>query len=345
MKKIISIMLITLISIICFSTINSYATTLDNISIDVDKQIVRPGEEVKLTINFGEELSAYTFNISYDNKLFEYVSVDGGTATEEAKSMKVEFSAPATTPNPRQNMSIIFKAKSGLETSNPTELTVVGTNLKKASSSEFFDDITTPMVKNITVEPEYKDYTITFEPTDGIKKDEEKDMTLTFASSMGRFYEHARLIAIATTPEGATVKINAVNEEEKVTQDIIQSGWGDPQGYKIGGKDFSQVLKVKSLFNKEGEYKVTLKLIDRDNADSVIAEKQISFTVGSELNENIQNKPNTDTTGKVTNQTDTSTNKMPTALPKAGYNIYIPIAMLILGLISFSIYYNIKSKK
>ncbi len=342
MKKIISMMLIVLISIMCFSTINSYAATLDTINIDVNKQIVRPGEEVKLTINFGEALSEYTFNIAYDNKLFEYVSVDGGTATVDGETMKVVFS-DAT--NARQNMSIIFKAKSGLETSNPTELTVVGTNLKKSGSTENFDDITTPMVKNVTVEPEYKDYTITFEPTEGIKKDEEKDMTLTFASSMGRFYEHARLIAIATTPEGATVKINAVNEQEKVTQDIIQSGWGDPQGYKIGGKDFSQVLKVKTIFNKEGEYKITFKLIDRDNADSVIAEKQFNFTIGSELDGTSQNKPNTDTVGKVTNQTQTATNKMPTSLPKAGYNIYIPIAMLILGLISFSVYYNIKSKK
>ena len=41
------------------------------------------------------------------------------------------------------------------------------------------------------------------------------------------------------------------NNEENVKQDIIQSGWGNPQGYEIGGKDFSQVLNLKAIFSLE----------------------------------------------------------------------------------------------
>ena len=96
---------------------------------------------------------------------------------------------------------------------------------------------------------------------------------------MGRYYEHARLIAEATTPVDASVKLTGTAADTQTTQDIIQSGWGDPQGYKIGGKDVSQVLNVKGLFSDKGEYTVTLKLIDRDNSDTVIAQKEFKFTV------------------------------------------------------------------
>ena len=61
--------------------------------------------------------------------------------------------------------------------------------------------------------------------------------------------------------------------------DIKDSGWGDAQGYKIGGKNVSQTLQTKAIFSKAGDCKITLKLIDRDNSDSIIAEKVFSFSV------------------------------------------------------------------
>lgn len=64
-------------------------------------------------------------------------------------------------------------------------------------------------------------------------------MTLSYSSPMGRYYEHARLIAEATTPSDANVQLLAT-DESSLEHDIIDSGWGDAQGYKIGGKDVSQ---------------------------------------------------------------------------------------------------------
>ena len=173
---------------------------------------------------------------------------------------------------------------------------------------------------------------------------------------MGRYYEHARLIAEATTPEGGNVKLTAIEATTRAEEDIIQSGWGNPQGYKIGGKDFSQVLNVQALFTKAGNYTITLKLIDRDNSDSVIAQKQFSFTANEETTEIVppeeepetpQQPGQTETPKEPTKQPTTSnqqttTQQKPTTLPKTGENIYLPIAVLLISLASAIVYYNKK---
>ena len=229
MKKTISLIITTLIIVTLLLTVKSYAASLDTVKFDVNKTVVRPGEEVKVTIDFGKQLGAYTVDVNYDNNIFEYVSVDGGTANDTTDKVKVTFHDATGGTNPRESMSIIFKAKEGITTSNPTELTATAEGLANADASETYDDITTPLVKNLTVEPEYKDYQITLEHTGNIEKDVEKDMKLTYSSAMGRYYEHARLIAEATTPKDASVKLLATDGVTKAETDIIQSGWGDPQ--------------------------------------------------------------------------------------------------------------------
>lgn len=199
-------------------------------------------------------------------------------------------------------------------------------------------------------------------------------MVLSYSSSMGRFYEKARLIAEATSPSGANVNLIG-NDEYGGEEDIIQSGWGDPQGYEIGGKDVSQVLNVKALFTDVGDYTITFKLIDRDNSNSIIAEKAFSFTViEKSAQENTSETENSnDVTGNVENTTDNNipaesekeeimaetentkveeTEKnnienevMPISLPKTGNNIYILVSILVIGLVSFAIYYNRKNDK
>lgn len=343
MKKITSITLLLILCMTLFSTINSYAATLDTINIETDKTTIKPGEEVKLTINFGTKLGAYTFDIAYDNRIFDFVSTDGGTSNNITNKVKVVFFDSTGGNNPRQNMSIIFKAKEDIITSNPTELTVVGEGIANQDASIRYDDITTPIVKNITVEPEYLDYDINLSYTGEIVKLEEKDMTLSFSSKMGRFFEHARLIAEATTPEGATVKLTGINNQENVTQDIIQSGWGDPQGYEIGGKNFSQVLNLKALFSSEGNYTITLKLIDRDNSDSIISEKQYKFNVQNQV---ITNQNGNTLVGAIKNTSTTNTQtQLPSSLPKTGLNIYVPIVIAIIFILGIAIYYNIENKK
>ena len=89
MKKIISIFaIVTLLTVLIF-TENSYAAGLDTIDVQTDKTTVRPGEEVKVTVQFGQDLGKYTFNVAYDNNIFDYVSAEGGTDNNTGDKVKV----------------------------------------------------------------------------------------------------------------------------------------------------------------------------------------------------------------------------------------------------------------
>lgn len=347
MKKTISLIITILMITMLLFTVKSYAVSLDTVKFDVDKTVVRPGEEVKATIDFGKQLGAYTVEVKYDNNIFEYVSVDGGTANDTTDKVKVTFHDSTGGTSPRENMIVTFKAKEGITTSNPTELTATAEGLSNSDASETYDDITTPLVKNLTVEPEYKDYQITLEHAGDIEKDVEKEMKLTYSSSMGRYYEHARLIAEATTPKDASVKLLATDGVTKAETDIIQSGWGDPQGYKIGGKDVLQTLNVRALFSEVGDYSITLKLIDRDNSDTVIAQKTFEYKVAErevtppeEETEQPTQKPDQTTTE--TKPNDTVKQETPNKLPKTGYNEYVIMSVVLFSVIGLGIYINKK---
>lgn len=354
MKKIISLIVIFTLATTMFLTGKVYAASLDRITVDVNKTTVRPGEDVTLTINFGQALGAYTFNISYDKNIFEYVSVNGGTANNTSDKVRVTFYDSTGGTSPRENMSIVFKAKADITTSNPTEFTVTGEGLANNDASVTYDDITTPMVKNITVEPEYQDYTINLAYTGEILVNQPKEMILSYSSPMGKYYEHARLIAEATTPEGASVQLKGINSTNQVTQDIIESGWGDPQGYSIGGKDVSQRLNVTGLFTKEGDYTITLKLIDRDNSDAIIAQNKFAYKIPNTTQKPAENEtpkeeePKEETPKEDEVKEDNKTEEKepekvkPNVLPKTGHNIYVPIIILIIALISGILYFKRK---
>lgn len=362
MKKLINLIILLSLLMTIFLAGNVYAAALDTIKIDVNKTTVRPGEEVKLTITFGQQLGAYTFDINYDNNIFEYISVDGGTANDTTDKVKVTFHDVTGGTNPRENMSIIFKAKEDITTSNPTELTVTGEGLANADASVTYDDITIPMVKNLTVEPEYQPYEINLEYTGNIIKEEEKEMKLAYSSSMGKYYEHARLIAEAKTPDGENVKLIGKDASTQADTDIIQHGWGEPQGYKIGGKDVKQILNLKAIFSGAGKYTITFKLIDRDNSDNVIAEKAYQFDVTEKQTTPVppqneqkppqteqtpppieQTPPPTETNPETTPDKEIQTENKPTTLPKTGYNIYVPIIAIIIFLSLIIVYYNRKN--
>lgn len=337
MKKIISLITILFLLTMLVFTTNCYAASLDTVSMEVNKTIVRPAEEVKVTIQFGQSLGAYTFDISYDNNIFEYVSVDGGTANNTGDKVKVTYYDSTGGSNPRSNMSVIFKAKSDITTSNPTEFTATAEGLANADASVTFDDITSPMVKNVTVEPQYVDYQFKLEYTGDIIKEEEKQMKISYVSSMGRYYEHARLIVEATTPAGANLKLIAT-DNSNIQHDIINSGWGDPQGEKIGGKNVSQVLNAKALFSQAGKYDITFKLIDRDNSDQVIASQKFSVTVKDEkTTEQTTQKPNN---GQQANDTNVNKDKTPTKLPQTGINVYIAVIASFMIVLTIYVYVN-----
>lgn len=348
MKKIISSIILLMIVFIIMFSVNSYAVLLDRVDVQVDKTTVRPGENVTVNINFGENLGAYTANISYDNKLFEYVSTEGGTANDQTDKVKVVYFDQTGGQNPRSNMSVTFKAKDDITTSNPTEFTVTLEGMANNNASITFDDITTPIVKNVVVEPEFLDYLLKLEYTGDVIENEAKDMKISYSSSSGKHYAKARLVLDATTPDGASVQLIGI-DNENLKHDIIQSGWGDSQGYEIGGKNFAQVLDVQGTFSKKGAYTITLKLIDRENSDTVIAQNTVNITV-SEKEEQVQKpeenvgeltpentKPQDQTTPEIQN-----TAKQPSKLPKTGTNIYIPLGMILFSLVGAVIVNNKK---
>lgn len=352
MKKIFGIFtLILVVSILIFS-VKSYAVLLDTIDVDLDKTTVRPGENVTVSINFGENLGAYTASIAYDNNIFEYVSSEGGTANDTTDKINVVYFDQTGGTSPRNNMSVTFKAKDAITSSNPTEFTVTLTGMANSDASITFDDITTPIIKNLVVEPEFFPYIINLDYTGDIIANEAKDMKLSYSSSKGKHYEKARLVAEATTPEGATVQLIGV-DEQSLRHDIIQSGWGDAQGFKIGGTNFLQVLNVQGTFSKPGNYGITLKLIDRENSDSIITEKAFTIAVAEKANEvapTEDEKTPTEPEKPVIPSTPTTTeNKVentatPTKLPKTGMNIYAPIMVLMVILLGVFIFNSRKNK-
>lgn len=154
MKKIFSIVLGTTIALMLVFSIKSEAASLSNISVTTEKQTIKPGENVVVTIEFGQSLGSYTFDIAYDNNIFEYVSATGGTANDTGSKVRVYYFDQTGGNSPRTDMSVTFKAKSSLTTSNPTNFLVTAEGLANADASVTYDDITTPIRKDVVVEPE-----------------------------------------------------------------------------------------------------------------------------------------------------------------------------------------------
>ena len=346
MKKIISILtILTLFLMLIFSNV-SFGAALDTINIEASKQTVRPDEIVTLNVDFGKPLAAYTINASYDNNIFDYVEAQGGEANNTGNKVIVTFHDATGGSSQRDNMNIKFRAKADITTSNPTEITFTlnGLGSVEGGTTVSYDDITTPIVKNLTVEPEYVNYTIKLDHTGEIVKQEEIPMTLSYSSPMGRYYEHARLVAQATTPNDGEVRLMAT-DTAGLEYDIIDSGWGDAQGYKIGGKNVSQTLQTKAIFSKAGDYKITLKLIDRDNSDSIIAEKVFSFSVLDEHTPVPPTETETENTPPKEEVKEENTKvETPKKLPKTGSNIYISAGIILVALAGLYIYYNQKTK-
>lgn len=362
MKKIVK--LFSIIFIMMFIGIFSNkvnALSLDAINIDTNKSIVNPGTEVTLTINFGKSLGAYTFDIAYDNSLLEFVSASDGTPSDQGTKVRVVYYDSSGGSNTKDSLTVTFKAKEGITTSNPTDLSVTAEGLANGDASEEYDDIVVPITKNITVEPDYKNYELDLQYSGNIVENEEKEITITTKSEMGRYYDHARLLAEVSTSTGGTVTLIGIDEQQ-AKHDLIQSGWGDPSGYKIGGK-VNQVLKFTGLFTKAGDYKITLKLIDRDTSDSSIVEKAFDIKVGEKqtsnnngnnnntvngggtvnnTNNNTNNNTINNPTNNVTNKTN-NTEKLPEELPKTGID-YISIGIIMTVLIISTIYV-IKNQK
>ena len=349
MKKIIYSIIIFTTMIISLLTIKVKAASLDAINIETNKVTVNPGEEVTLTIEFGKSLGAYTFDIAYDNKLLEFVSASDGTPNDMSTKVRIVYYDSSGGSNTKDSLTVVFKAKEGITTSNPTDLSITAEGLANGDASEQYDDIDVPITKNITVEPDYKDYELNLQYDGEIVKNQEKEVTITTSSEMGKYYDHARLIAEVTTQTGGTVTLIGIDEQQ-MKHDLIQSGWGDPSGYKIGGK-VNQVLKFTGLFTEAGDYQITLKLIDRDSSDASIVEKTFDIKVVEESTVEDEND-NTNTGNNTENTTDNTTNnteeqekaeELPKELPKTGINYTgIFIALIVLAILIYFTKYRKK---
>lgn len=114
---------------------------------------------------------------------------------------------------------------------------------------------------------------------------------------------------------------------------IAQTGyWGPDDGFAIPAT-VRNVTPVRTTFDQAGEYRITLSLINKENADAVITSKEIVMTVGEDVPVN-----NTVPANQVVE--NVLTNEIVEELPKTGASIpeLIAYGTAIVGLILFAIY-------
>lgn len=368
-KKIISILL--MLAFLFFTLqISSYASSipLPSLDVTVSETKIRPGENVTVNINFGESLGAYTFDVAYDNSIFEYVSSEGGTENDNGTRVRVTFYDSTGGTNPRTNMSVTFRAKSNIVTTNPTEFSITGEGLANANASQEYDDITIPVKKSVTVEPDYKDYTISLNYTGNVIANKEKTMELVTKSAMGKNYDNLKLTAevVSKPSDDATVKLIATTKTRQEI-DLIQEAWGETDGYELGGKDVKQVLNIAGTFSSEGSYKLKFTILDKDSGDTQIATQTVDVSVktetttgddneggsnvgentgGNENNNEIVNEGNNnEEVNEGNNNNQNVEEKVPETLPKTGMTKYgyIVTALAVLGT-SYIILQNTRKK-
>ncbi|MCL2341834.1 MAG: cohesin domain-containing protein [Firmicutes bacterium] len=277
-------------------------------AVTLDKTVVSPGQTVTITINMGQPLGAYTFDIDFDTALFDYVSSTGVTKDSVTAGVYTGLYVDSTGgSNPSSVMTVTFTAKA-VTASNPTQFSITASGLGSPDAKILYDDITTPIVKDVLVEPAYDPYVIAVSQPANIEANKETPIDVTISSAMGRNYDHLRLVAQVTTPAGATMKLLGTNSSG-VESDVILSGWGDPvTGFALGGGAVNQLYNFRGLFSANGTYTLKLDLIDRDHSDAVVATKTVTFTVGP-----IAAKP--------------------TKLPKTGSSFYLYAGVILVVLI------------
>lgn len=374
MKEKLRIFSITLFLVMFMFIQDTYAVSLNTFDVQISKNLVRPGEEVTVQVNFGEALKAYTVKIAYDDNIFDYVSSEGGTAVNTFDKIIMSYGDTEMPVEARGSVSVTFRAKSSLTTTNPTNFVVTSDNMKNADGSMTYDPITTGFTKDLIVEPEYEDYEIKLTHIDTIVKGKPIDMILSYSSAMGRPYAHARLVAEVAT-SGGTAQLLGTDQSDS-EHDIIQDGWGAVEGYEIGGKGVTQELHVRAIFSDIGDYTITLKLIDKENGDTVIAQRSFPFTaVDEQIQPNydivpmsieeaengtqeelsvrsvpefnhtegqVQARTQTQASETSTNITNETTQSAPNKLPKTGINVYIYGVLSLIALTAGYIYFNKK---
>lgn len=168
--------------------------------------------------------------------------------------------------------------------------------------------------------------------TGDLVKEQEKAMDMVLVgdgTSSG--YSKVRIKIEVAGP--STPKLLASDGGNEV--DLVTTGYfGDAAGFAVPAT-VRNVTPIRATFDKEGEYKITLSLIDKDNADAVLTTKEIVMTVA-------ENAPvNNTVANEVANLVENiPTNDTVEELPKTGASIPELIAYVtaIVGLVLFAMY-------
>lgn len=348
MKKLlsISIILLFILEVTSFATLQTPITNLNSLNITLNKEIVYPNEDIVLNIDFGQNLSEFEIDVAYDKNLFEYISVDNDAiVNDNGDILTISFPAMSSEISTLDKLNVTFKAEDDIVTTNPTDFKVTFENLKDENMRDIANP-NSPIEKELVVEPIYEDYKFNLSYDGIIYPNEEKEMTLVLKSGMGRNYSNTKIYASVLNPEGAEVKIVA-NDEENMEYNFLEEGWGGQTGEPIGGKNVVKEMDLRGIFSKEGNYEITFKVVDLNSSEYVIATDTFEIEVGDKL-ENIGNLSLYNTTGSVEGEVENIENNIaengvvsntvtteeskPTELPKAGIMIYyiiIPIAFFV----------------
>lgn len=123
--------------------------------------------------------------------------------------------------------------------------------------------------------------------TGEVKVDEEKKATIILAGENTPVHTNVRVKVDIEGP--ATPKVLAT-DSLGTEIDIAKEGyWGPETGFTVGGT-FSNETPIIATFTKEGTYTITLTLIDVQNANNILAQKEFGIQVTEDeptLNEEV----------------------------------------------------------
>ena len=147
--------------------------------------------------------------------------------------------------------------------------------------------------------------------TGDIIKDEEKDATVVLKGTNAPTYTNVRIKVDIAGP--ATPTIYAYDSlGTKI--DIAQTGyWGPDAGFAVAGT-FENTTPIQATFTEEGQYTITLSLIDIANNNNVITSKVITLNVENNLVDNNQNNT-------IVNEINETNENNVTEIPKTGTSI------------------------
>lgn len=150
------------------------------------------------------------------------------------------------------------------------------------------------------------EFTFDLTYTGDVIKDQEKSATVVLKGTNAPTYTNVRIKVDISGPATPTI---FAYDSQGTKIDIAQTGyWGPDAGFAVAGT-FENTTPIQATFPKEGQYTITLSLIDIANNNNVITSKVITINVEDNLVDNNTNEAN-----------DTNENNV-TEIPKTGTSI------------------------